>query len=128
MEPLIIIGFLCLGGIALWSYFSPEIAAALDKSEIEEYKNGLERNKNFINFMMYELPISRPELIKVSHARLLGDTDMMGLLEDNNFLINVGYTKDNMRDLLKLDMRCRRIWGVTLQQSDLRYNKTFDPK
>ena len=27
-----------------------------------------------------------------------------------------------MKDLLKLDMRCRRIWGVTLKQSDLKYN------
>ena len=46
----------------------------------------------------------------------------------NNFLKNAGYTEDNMKDLLKLDMRCRRIWGVTLKQSDLKYNKTFDLK
>jgi hypothetical protein len=58
----------------------------------------------------------------------MGDVDIAGLLEDNNFLKNAGYTEDNMKDLLKLDMRCRRIWGVTLKQSDLKYNKTFDLK
>ena len=77
---------------------------------------------------MNELPISRPELIEVSHARLLGDIDITGLLEDNNFLTNVGYSADNMKQLLDLDMKCRRIWGVTLKQSDFKYNKTFDPK
>ncbi|MBT3776899.1 MAG: hypothetical protein HOF83_02560 [Pelagibacteraceae bacterium] len=77
---------------------------------------------------MNELPISRPELIEVSHARLMGDIDIMGLLQDNNFLTNAGFTEKNMSSLLKLDMTCRRIWGVTLKQSDLKYNKTFDPK
>jgi hypothetical protein len=127
-ETLIVIFFICSVGLALWFYFSPEIAAAADKKQIKEYKNGIARNANFINFIMNELPISRPELIKVSHARLMGDVDIVGLLEDNNFLKNAGYTEDNMKDLLKLDMRCRRIWGVTLKQSDLKYNKTFDLK
>ena len=127
-ETLIVIFFICSVGLALWFYFSPEIAAAADKKQIKEYKNGIARNANFINFIMNELPISRPELIKVSHARLMGDVDIVGLLEDNNFLKNAGYTEENMKDLLKLDMRCRRIWGVTLKQSDLKYNKTFDLK
>ncbi|MDC0518678.1 hypothetical protein OAN79_00600 [Candidatus Pelagibacter sp.] len=127
-ETLIVIFFICSVGLALWFFFSPEIAKASDKKQIKEYKNGLARNANFINFIMNELPISRPELIKVSHARLMGDVDIVGLLEDNNFLKNAGYTEENMKDLLKLDMRCRRIWGVTLKQSDLKYNKTFDPK
>ena len=47
---------------------------------------------------------------------------------DNTFATNVGYSADNMKQLLDLDMKCRRIWGVTLRQSDLKYNKTFDPK
>ena len=128
METLIIIGFLCSVGIALWFYFSPEISKASDKRQLNEYKNGIARNANFINFIMNELPISRPELIEVSHARLMGDIDIMGLLEDNNFLTNAGFTEENMSSLLKLDMTCRRIWGVTLKQSDLKYNKTFDRK
>ena len=127
-ETLIVIFFIFSVGLALWFYFSPEIAAASDKKQIKEYKNGIARNANFINFIMNELPISRPELIEVSHARLMGDVDIMGLLEDNKFLTNAGYSDDNMKDLLKLDMRCRRIWGVTLKQSDLKYNKTFDLK
>ena len=77
---------------------------------------------------MNELPISRPELIEVSHARLLGDIDITALLEENNKLLNLGYSPENMSQLLDLDMTCRRIWGVTLKQSDLKYNKTFDPK
>jgi len=52
----------------------------------------------------------------------------MGILENNNFLSNAGFTQENMDELLKLDMQCRRIWGVKLKQSDLKYNKTFDPK
>ena len=127
-ETLIVIFFICSAGLALWFYFETDIYAASDKKKIKEYKNGIARNANFINFIMNELPISRPELIKVSHARLMGDVDIAGLLEDNNFLKNAGYTEDNMKDLLKLDMRCRRIWGVTLKQSDLKYNKTFDLK
>lgn len=127
-ETLIVIFFICSVGLALWFFFSPEIAKASDKKQIKEYKNGLARNANFFNFIMNELPISRPELIEVSHARLLGDIDITGLLEDNNFLTNVGYSADNMKQLLDLDMKCRRIWGVTLRQSDLKYNKTFDPK
>ena len=127
-ETLIVIFFICSVGLALWFYFSPEIAAAADKKQIKEYKNGIARNANFINFIMNELPISRPELIEVSHARLMGDIDIMGLLEDNNFLTNAGFTEENMSALLKLDMTCRRIWGVTLKQSDLKYNKTFDRK
>lgn len=127
-ETLIVIFFICSVGLALWFYFEPEIYAAADKKQIKEYKNGIARNANFINFIMNELPISRPELIEVSHARLMGDIDIMGLLEDNNFLTNVGFTEENMSSLLKLDMTCRRIWGVTLKQSDLKYNKTFDPK
>ena len=127
-ETLIVIFFICSVGLALWFFFSPEIAKASDKKQIKEYKNGLARNANFFNFIMNELPISRPELIEVSHARLLGDIDITGLLEDNNFLTNVGYSADNMKQLLDLDMKCRRIWGVTLKQSDLKYNKTFDPK
>jgi len=127
-ETLIVIFFICSIAIALWFYFSPEISKASDKRQLNEYKNGIARNANFINFIMNELPISRPELIEVSHARLLGDIDITGLLEDNNFLTNVGYSADNMKQLLDLDMKCRRIWGVTLRQSDLKYNKTFDPK
>jgi len=95
---------------------------------IKEYKNGLARNANFIHFIMKELPVSKPELITVSHARLMGDIDIMGILENNNFLSNAGFTQENMDELLKLDMQCRRIWGITLKQSDLKYNKTFDPK
>ena len=83
-ETLIVIFFICSVAIALWFFFSPEIAKASDKRQIKEYRNGLERNANFINFIMNEL--------------------------------------------LKLDMQCRRIWGITLKQSDLKYNKTFDPK
>ena len=128
METFIVIFFVCSVGLGLWFYFSPEIAAASDKKQMQEYKNGLVRNGNFINFIMNELPISRPELIEVSHARLMGDIDIMGLLEDNNFLSISGFTEENMSALLKLDMTCRRIWGVTLKQSDLKYNKTFDPK
>ena len=128
METFIVIFFVCSVGLGLWFYFSPEIAAASDKKQIKEYKNGVVRNANFINFIMNELPISRPELIEVSHARLMGDIDIMGLLQDNNFLTNAGFTEKNMSSLLKLDMTCRRIWGVTLKQSDLKYNKTFDPK
>ncbi len=127
-ETLIVIFFICSIAIALWFYFSPEISKASDKRQLNEYKNGIARNANFFNFIMNELPISRPELIEVSHARLLGDIDITGLLEDNNFLTNVGYSADNMKQLLDLDMKCRRIWGVTLRQSDLKYNKTFDPK
>jgi len=127
-ETLIVIFFICSIAIALWFYFSPEISKASDKRQLNEYKNGIARNANFINFIMNELPISRPELIEVSHARLLGDIDITGLLEDNNFLTNVGYSADNMKQLLDLDMKCRRIWGVTLKQSDFKYNKTFDPK
>jgi hypothetical protein len=128
METFIVIFFVCSVGLGLWFYFSPEIAAASDKKQMQEYKNGLVRNGNFINFIMNELPISRPDLIEVSHARLMGDIDIMGLLEDNNFLTNAGFTEENMSSLLKLDMTCRRIWGVTLKQSNLKYNKTFDPK
>ena len=127
-ETLIVIFFICSIAIALWFYFSPEISKASDKRQLNEYKNGIARNANFFNFMMNELPISRPDLIEVSHERLLGDIDITGLLEDNNFLTNVGYSADNMKQLLDLDMKCRRIWGVTLRQSDLKYNKTFDPK
>ena len=127
-ETLIVIFFICSVGLALWFFFSPEIAKASDKRQLNEYKNGIARNANFFNFVMNELPISRPELIEVSHARLLGDIDITGLLEDNNFLTNVGYSADNMKQLLDLDMKCRRIWGVTLRQSDLKYNKTFDQK
>lgn len=127
-ETLIVIFFICSVGLALWFYFSPEIAAASDKKQIKEYKNGIARNANFINFIMNELPISRPELIKVSHARLMGDIGIMGILENNNFLSNAGFTQENMNKLLKSDMQCRRIWGVTLKQSDFIYNKTFDPK
>jgi len=127
-ETLIVIFFICSVGLALWFYFEPEIHAAADKKQIKEYKNGIARNTNFINFIMNELPISRPDLIEVSHARLMGDIDIMGLLEDNNFLSRAGFTEENMSSLLKLDMTCRRIWGVTLKQSDLKYNKTFDPK
>ena len=127
-ETLIVIFFICSIAIALWFYFSPEISKASDKRQLNEYKNGIARNANFFNFVMNELPISRPELIEVSHARLLGDIDITGLLEDNNFLTNVGYSADNMKQLLDLDMKCRRIWGVTLKQSDFKYNKTFDPK
>ena len=127
-ETAITIFFICSVGLALWFYFEPEIDAFKDKKKIKEYKNGIARNANFINFIMNELPISRPELIEVSHARLLGDIDITGLLEDNNFLTNVGYSADNMKQLLDLDMKCRRIWGVTLRQSDLKYNKTFNPK
>ena len=39
----------------------------------DEYQNGLKRNATFFHFIMNELPISRPDLIEVSHARLLGD-------------------------------------------------------
>ena len=84
-----------------------------------EYKNGLIRD---------ELPITRPDLIEVSHARLLGDIDLMRLMQKNNELSMLDYSPDNMSRLLDLDMECRRIWGVTLKQSDLKYNKTFDPK
>ena len=94
----------------------------------DEYQAGLKRNANFFHFIMNELPISRPELIEVSHARLLGDIDITALLEENNKLLNLGYSPENMSQLLDLDMTCRRIWGVTLKQSDLKYNKTFDPK
>ena len=128
METFIVIFFVCSVGLGLWFYFSPEIAAASDKKQIKEYKNGIARNANFINFIMNELPISRPELIEVSHARLMGDIDIMQLLQDNNFLSRAGFTEENMSSLLKLDMKCRRIWGVTLKQSDLKYNKTFNPK
>jgi len=128
METFSVIFFICSIAIGLWFYFEPQIAAAADKKQIKEYKNGIARNANFINFIMNELPISRPELIEVSHARLMGDIDIMGLLEDNNFLTNAGFTEKNMSYLLKLDMTCRRIWGVTLKQSNLEYNKTFDPK
>ena len=128
METFIVIFFVCSVGLGLWFYFSPEIAAASDKKQMQEYKNGLVRNGNFINFIMNELPISRPELIEVSHARLMGDIDIMGLLEDNNFLSRSGFTEENMSSLLKLDMTCRRIWGVILKQNDLKYNKNFDPK
>ena len=128
METFIVIFFVCSVGLGLWFYFSPEIAVASGKKQMQEYKNGLVRNGNFINFIMNELPISRPELIEVSHARLMGDIDIMKLLEDNNFLTNAGFTEENMSSLLKLDMTCRRIWGVTLKQSDLKYNKNFDPK
>ena len=127
-ETAITILFICSVGLALWFYFEPEIDAFKDKKKIKEYKNGIARNANFINFIMNELPISRPELIEVSHARLMGDIDIMGLLQDNNFLTNAGFTEKNMSSLLKLDMTCRRIWGVTLKQSDLKYNKTFDLK
>ena len=127
-ETLIVIFFICSVGLALWFYFETDIYAAADKRQIKEYKNGIARNANFINFIMNELPISRPELIKVSHERLMGDVDIVGLLENNNFLSNAGFTKENMSQLLKLDMTCRRIWGVTLKQSDLKYDKTFDPK
>ena len=127
-ETLIVIFFICSVGLALWFYFETDIYAAADKRQIKEYKNGIARNANFINFIMNELPISRPELIKVSHERLMGDVDIVGLLENNNFLSNAGFTKENMSHLLKLDMTCRRIWGVTLKQSDLKYDKTFDPK
>ena len=127
-ETLIVIFFICSIAIALWFYFSPEISKASDKRQLNEYKNGIARNANFFNFVMNELPISRPELIEVSHARLMGDIDIMRLLEVNNFLSRAGFTEENMSSLLKLDMTCRRIWGVTLKQSDLKYNKTFDPK
>jgi len=93
-----------------------------------EYKNGLIRNGNFFHFMRDELPINRPDLIEVSHARLLGDIDLMRLMQENNELSMLDYSPDNMSRLLDLDMECRRIWGVTLKQSDLKYNKTFDPK
>ena len=127
-ETLIVIFFICSVGLALWFYFSPEISAASDKKQLKEYKNGVARNAKFINFIMNELPISRPELIKVSHAKLMDDIGIMVLLENNNFLSNAGYTEENMNELLKLDMQCRRIWGVTLKQSDFKYNKTFDSK
>ena len=84
-ETLIVIFFICSVAIALWFFFSPEIAKASDKKQIKEYKKGLERNTNFINFIMNELPVSKPELITVSHARLMGDIDIMGILENNNF-------------------------------------------
>ena len=127
-ETLIVIFFISAVAIALWFFFSPEIAKASDKKQMKEYKNGLARNANFIHFIMKELPVSKPELITVSHARLMGDIDIMGILENNNFLSNTGFTQENMNELLKLDMQCRRIWGITLKQSDLKYNKTFDPK
>ena len=51
METFIVIFFICSVGLALWFYFSPEIAAAADKKQIKEYKNGIARNANFINFI-----------------------------------------------------------------------------
>ena len=51
-----------------------------------EYKNGLIRNGNFFHFMRHELPITRPDLIEVSHARLLGEIDMVRLMHENNDL------------------------------------------
>ena len=92
-----------------------------------EYKNGLARNANFLNFLMNELP-TRPEFDHLNHARILGDIDITKLLEENNELYKLGYSPDNMTLLLDLDMNCRRIWGNVLRQSDLKYNKTFDPK
>jgi len=39
-----------------------------------------------------------------------------------------GYSPETMSKLLDLDMECRRLWAIAYGGSDLKYNKTFDPK
>ena len=53
---------------------------------------------------------------------------MVRLMHENNELFMLDYSPDNMSRLLDLDMECRRAWGITLRQSDLKYNQTFDPR
>ena len=39
-----------------------------------------------------------------------------------------GYSPETMSKLLDLDMECRRLWAIAYGGSDLKYNKTFEPK
>ena len=39
-----------------------------------------------------------------------------------------GYSPESMSKLLDLDMECRRLWAIAYGGSDLKYNKTFEPK
>ena len=48
-------------------------------------------------------------------------TQLSGLSQD-------GYSPETMRKLLDLDMECRRLWAIAYGGSDLKYNKTFEPK
>ena len=48
-------------------------------------------------------------------------TQLSGLSQD-------GYSPETMSKLLDLDMECRRLWAIAYGGSDLKYNKTFEPK
>ena len=43
-------------------------------------------------------------------------------------LDNDGYSPETMSKLLDLDMECRRLWAMAYGGSDLKCNKTFEPK
>jgi len=55
-------------------------------------------------------------------AKLIYMSDQLSRLSQE------GYSPETMSKLLDLDMECRRLWAIAYGGSDLKYNKTFEPK
>jgi|TARA_B110000093_G_C12738703_1_gene313459 hypothetical protein len=113
---------------------------ALESTQ-REYSKGLSRTLNFSRYVSKNwVKLKHNGLSLGDHA--LGNDIMKNWKKDSNDLMNFtqqlerdinelrkqGYSEENMNRLLDLDMMCRRFWGISLGESDLKFNKSFNPE
>ena len=95
----------------------------------EEFNKCIDMSYTFIKYAQEEERLS-PSSIEVGHRFGFPDlsTKYYPMIDQLLGLSKKGYSPKTMSELLDLDMECRRLWAIAYGGSDLKYNKTFEPK
>ena len=99
------------------------------KGSENEFRKCIDMCHNFIKFaeeqeMLSPTPIDIGQ--KFDYPNI---STKLNYMSDQLAGFNQGwYSPESMSKLLDLDMECRRLWAIAYGGSDLKYNKTFEPK
>lgn len=99
------------------------------KSSEKEFHKCIDMCHTFIKFAEGQEMLNPTPIVIGAKFDYPNITTKLNYMSDQLAGLNQeGYSPETMSKLLDLDMECRRLWAIAYGGSDLKYNKTFEPK